>query len=370
MTDAAPTRSSAPRTTSAFTLIDDATPFRLTRSFWAREVWASDLSTVLDQDWYVDGSGDLLERLPEDTTVLRHTASERWQSAVLEVAGTLVFVALYGGNLEVSVAGRDANAARACLARLKDLFPEAEPPTEQVIPITFWHHSDGPHSSRRNIEVPDWSEVAANYTEEPTRRELERLMRDFSPSAGGRVLLWHGEPGTGKTYAIRALAWEWREWAEFHYVVDPEVAFGQSAEYLLRLALHNEQRKADTNRWRVLVLEDTGEMLTADAKDRVGQSLSRLLNLGDGLMGQGLNLLLLLTSNEPLARIHPAVARPGRCAAQVEFGPLTREESEKWLADHGAPDRSRSGPATLAELHAALNGAPVRERPTVGFARA
>src|SRR4051812_21738445 len=370
MTDAAPTRSSAPRTSPAFTLTDDAAWFRLTRSFWLREVWTSELCNLLDEDWFVDSSRELLERLPEDVTVLHHTTSDLAESAVLDFATGIVLVSRRSGNLDVSVAGHDADAARACLARVKELFPVVEPPVEQVIPITFWHYSDGPHSSRRDIEVPDWSEVAGNYTQEPSRRELERLMRDFSPSSGGRVLLWHGEPGTGKTYAIRALAWEWREWAEFHCVVDPEVAFGQSAEYFLRLALHNEHRKSDTNKWRVLVLEDTGEMLTADAKDRVGQSLSRLLNLGDGLMGQGLNLLLLLTSNEPLARIHPAVARPGRCAAQVEFGPLTREEAEKWLADHGAPERAPAAGATLAELHAALSGAPVRERPTVGFARA
>ena len=39
--------------------------------------------------------------------------------------------------------------------------------------------------------------------------------------------------------------------------------------------------------WRLLVLEDTGELLTPDAKTVIGQGLSRFLNVVDGLIGQG-----------------------------------------------------------------------------------
>jgi hypothetical protein len=37
--------------------------------------------------------------------------------------------------------------------------------------------------------------------------------------------LWHGEPGTGKTFAIRALALAWKEWCRFEYVIDPVQLF-------------------------------------------------------------------------------------------------------------------------------------------------
>src|SRR5205823_5714536 len=83
--------------------------------------------------------------------------------------------------------------------------------------------------------------------------------------------------------------------------------------------------------WRLLILEDTGELLGPDAKANVGQALSRLLNLVDGLIGQGLRLLVLVTTNEPLERIHPAVARPGRCLSRIEFDPLTKAEANEWL---------------------------------------
>ncbi len=95
------------------------------------------------------------------------------------------------------------------------------------------------------------------------------------------------------------------------------------------------------------MVEDADELLRADAKRETGQALSRLLNLGDGLIGQGLAVLVLITTNEPLGRLHPAVVRPGRCLAEVEFRPLSAAEAGAWLA---GPE-SASSPATIAELY-------------------
>ena len=50
----------------------------------------------------------------------------------------------------------------------------------------------------------------------------------------------------------------------------------------------------DSPQWRVLVIEDADELLREDAKSRVGQVLSRLLNLGDGILGQGLRVIVLM----------------------------------------------------------------------------
>jgi hypothetical protein len=119
--------------------------------------------------------------------------------------------------------------------------------------------------------------------------------------------------------------------------------------------------------WRLLVLEDTGELLTPDAKSIIGQGLSRFLNVVDGLIGQGLRVLVLVTTNEEIRALHPAVARPGRCAANIEFEPLAPDEVRAWLAAHGldeAPEDSR----ILASLYAQLEGYdPAEPRPSVSF---
>jgi ATP-dependent 26S proteasome regulatory subunit len=95
--------------------------------------------------------------------------------------------------------------------------------------------------------------------------------------------------------------------------------------------------------------------------------LSRLLNVVDGLIGQGLRVLVLVTTNEPIRALHPAVARPGRCAANIEFDPLSADEASAWLKAHGQEQPSEI-PMPLAELFAALEGRSVDSMPPTGFA--
>src|SRR5262249_6621640 len=282
------------------------------------------------------------------------------------------------------------------LAALHARLPAPEPISSHDVTITFWTYGPhGPQPTWRSIAVPGWDEIDANYTGS-TKAGLERLMRDFEPARGGQLIRWHGRPGTGKTFALRALAWEWRRWCEFHYIVDPDLFFGQRADYLMSVLLqpgHTEmtmhprhgaisrgslggetrvhvvdkdEEESPAPRWRVLLLEDTGELLSADARELMGQGLSRFLNVVDGLIGQGLRVLALVTTNEEIRRLHPAVARPGRAAASVEFAAFTAEEARTWLAERRA-DGTTAESQTLAELYAHAAGIDPAGQALVGF---
>jgi hypothetical protein len=120
-------------------------------------------------------------------------------------------------------------------------------------------------------------------------------------------------------------------------------------------------------RWRLLILEDTGELLAADARLQAGQGLSRFLNVVDGLIGQGLRILVLVTTNEELGTLHPAISRPGRCAANVLFGRIPPAQANPWLRDKGH-EGTVSEPATLASLYAFVEGwDAVEQRQATGF---
>jgi hypothetical protein len=291
----------------------------------------------------------------------------RWRSVVLdldaELGGDCVAgVWLSRRELWARAAARDPVTLAAAEAWLRERLPVAEPTEDEEVPVRFWTRSKGEGAAiSRDLEVRDWPAIRDDYPV-AVRSRLDALMRYRPDPAAGQLLLWYGEPGTGKTTALRALAWEWRSWCRLHYVTDPEAFFG-NAEYMLGALIDHEDWE-DDERWRLLVLEDTGELLAPDAKTSVGQGLSRLLNTVDGLIGQGLRVLVLVTTNEPLQRLHPAVTRPGRCAAQIEFVRFPPEEVAAWLERNGRAGASES--RTLAELYS-KDVAPVRDRRRVGF---
>ena len=321
--------------------------------------------------------------------VMRHDG----ESALYETDGVLFKVGLWGSDVYVAAAGRKREDVTAVIERMEKLFPPPDPSSSHEVPVTFWMYTpQGPRPSWRPIAVPAWDEIEPNYATR-TRNQLAALMQDFEPARGGQLILWHGDAGTGKTFALRALAWEWREWCQIHYIVDPDSFFGEHADYLMSVLLEppfpmmvagerygpsvaagmfhelddlEGDGQEDDRLWRLLVMEDTGELLSADARERTGQGLSRFLNVVDGLIGQGLRVIVLVTTNEEIKKVHPAVARPGRCAANVMFEALGREEASEWLSMRGVDEESR-GARTLASLYAQAEGRDPSETVLVGF---
>jgi hypothetical protein len=263
---------------------------------------------------------------------------------------TVLGVRYNSGGGVVSVTAESDELAKSIMDLAIDGAVEPPEPDDERVEIGFWHMSShGPRRRAMPIAASLWDEIRRNYASRAATA-FDQLVGLDVDHLNGRMLLVHGPPGTGKTTALRSLAREWRSWCKVDFVIDPERLFADPG-YLIEAVLGHA---GNDESWRMLLLEDCDELIRSDAKQSTGQALSRLLNLTDGLLGQGRQILVAITTNEDIARLHPAVTRPGRCLAQIEVDALPYSEATAWL---GRSDGIDATGATLARLYALRDGA-------------
>ncbi len=191
-----------------------------------------------------------------------------------------------------------------------------------------------------------WRDNIQNYSRD-VQTQLGKLMATTSlPEHGGRVVLFHGQPGTGKTWALRSLMTEWQEWARFEFILDVERFFND-------VAYASNLLKSSSSRQRILVLEDADAYVARSTHRHAG--MARLLNLADGILSESQKSAFFFTTNATPDELDAALTRPGRCLAAIKFGPLSVDEANKQF--DGTSYRTTS-PMTIAEIFAQRGVAP------------
>lgn len=145
----------------------------------------------------------------------------------------------------------------------------------------------------------------------------------------GKLVLFHGKPGTGKTSYIRyVLSTVYNGDVVF---MNSDIFADLSSVSFATFALSNLQGK-------VLVIEDAESLLVSrgdktnagSVKDRT-TSIADLLNFTDGLIGDALNVKVVASFNTEIKDIDPALLRKGRLFCKEEFGELNKEQTKELI---------------------------------------
>ena len=99
----------------------------------------------------------------------------------------------------------------------------------------------------------------------------------------------------------------------------------------------------------VIIIEDAEQLVVSRDKEN-NSSISMLLNLTDGLLGDSLGIQIIATFNTHIGNIDKALLRKGRLNSLYEFKPLSIEKSKQVLEHNGINNYLVNKPMTLAEL--------------------
>ena len=232
----------------------------------------------VQRDVEVSNVGRQCDLVPKGGVVVRRAFTDRSSSCLSAGDGWIACIRLWrGGEVAASIAATtrqvlDQVAVGLCGWSVTPLTDD-----QHFVPGTFLYGSPrGPVRESRTIACDPWLSIARNYTS-TARATLNALIEDTIPGEpNGRMILLHGEPGTGKTTLIRSLSGAWRGWCDTTYVLDPERLFAEPA-YLFDAVLAargDEESEPDAEteahvsgglrtgaRWTLLVLEDCDELL-------------------------------------------------------------------------------------------------------------
>jgi ATPase family associated with various cellular activities (AAA) len=194
-------------------------------------------------------------------------------------------------------------------------------------------------------------------------KEYDHVVADLkSTDPCGRLVILEGVPGSGKSYMVRGLLEEVPD-ATFAIVPAHMVASLATPTFVqalmdLRGSIYSqggytcpgdEVSGKDSSKPIIFIIEDADECLTSRAADNMN-SVSALLNLGDGIFGAMFDIRVVCTTNAKNEQLDSAVKRPGRLCRFLHIGHLDPEVAAGVFKRLTGKDKTFPK-ATIAEVY-------------------
>jgi hypothetical protein len=167
-----------------------------------------------------------------------------------------------------------------------------------------------------------------------------KSLNDYKNDERGRLLLLHGEPGTGKTTFINYLANKINRKILW---LPTMLAESITSPGFISLLMENKGC--------VLIIEDA-ERVIGDRNSGSSSSIgvSNILNLTDGVLGDALQIHVIATFNTAKENIDKALLRSGRLIAEHKFEALAVEDANRLLSYLGK-EGTTNKPLTLSDIY-------------------
>jgi hypothetical protein len=196
-------------------------------------------------------------------------------------------------------------------------------------------------------KVPPFANVDEHYGEGFNNFHNQMIDRIKSESKG--LILFHGDPGTGKTQYIRMLLDQLTRANKSILYVPPsfssQLTEPRMIEFISDWVLDEDQDC-------ILLIEDAEPLLEVrNGADGRSTGISNLLNMTDGILNDMLGLMVIATFNTSISKIDSALLRAGRLIARKEFNKLSKHQAQKLATALKVELPPIEYPATLAEFY-------------------
>ncbi len=226
------------------------------------------------------------------------------------------------------------------------LEKKPDKPVINIIQVTGNNFSMKEYPVDDNFEIRD---LDINYGQGFTKFHID-LMERFNNSTKGLVL-FHGQPGTGKTFYIRHLLRSMVANKKVVIYMPPNMVDHLVEPVFMTFLTERVKTWSNAGNFCVLLIEDAEPLLAKRQEGVRIQGITNLLNMSDGLLNDMLNLQIICTFNVGLRKLDSALLRPGRLIARKEFKALS-ELDANLLAQRLGIKHHFKGPATLGEIYA------------------
>lgn len=187
-------------------------------------------------------------------------------------------------------------------------------------------------------------DLEKNYNSDLPLGRIKKFIESSTPG----LVIFNGEPGTGKSSFLKYLI---SEYSDKNWILI-------SSNDLLKITeSHINYFLSTDNRNNIYILEDCEKLILKREK---GNNLETFLNLTDGLLGDSMCPKFICTFNTPLSNIDQALLRKGRLKLIYEFKTLSLEKTKKHIPE-------ATSPMTLADIYNKRSNGYAKETKKIGY---